>query len=72
MRQADGPTVIKIGGSCALSLDLRRWAETVAACGGQAVVVPGGGPFADAVRSTQPRMGFDDAWDVWIVRPAGV
>jgi 5-(aminomethyl)-3-furanmethanol phosphate kinase len=61
MRQADGPTVIKIGGSCALSLDLRRWAEMVAACGGRVVVVPGGGPFADAVRSTQPRMGFDDA-----------
>jgi 5-(aminomethyl)-3-furanmethanol phosphate kinase len=24
------------------------------------VVVPGGGPFADAVRAAQPRMGFDD------------
>jgi dihydroneopterin aldolase len=61
MRQADGRTVIKIGGSCAVSLDLRRWAATVAACGGRAIVVPGGGPFADAVRAAQPRMGFDDA-----------
>ena len=24
------------------------------------VLVPGGGPFADAVRAAQPRMGFDD------------
>ena len=61
MRQADGPTVIKIGGSCAASLDLRRWAATVAECGGRAVIVPGGGPFADAVRAAQPRMGFDEA-----------
>jgi aspartokinase-like uncharacterized kinase len=58
---ADGPTVIKIGGSCASSLDLRRWTATVARCGGRAVVVPGGGPFADAVRVAQPQMGFDDA-----------
>jgi aspartokinase-like uncharacterized kinase len=60
MRPADGLAVIKIGGSCALSLDLRRWSATVAECGGRAVVVPGGGPFADAVRAAQPRMGFDD------------
>jgi dihydroneopterin aldolase len=52
--------VIKIGGSCASSLDLRRWTAAVAECGGRAVVVPGGGPFADAVRAAQPRMGFDD------------
>jgi len=61
MRQADGPTVIKIGGSCAPSLDLRRWTALVAGCGGRAVVVPGGGPFADAVRAAQPTLGFDDA-----------
>jgi 5-(aminomethyl)-3-furanmethanol phosphate kinase len=61
MRPADGPTVVKIGGSCASSLDLRRWTASVAQCGGRAVVVPGGGPFADAVRAAQPRMGFDDA-----------
>jgi dihydroneopterin aldolase len=61
MRQADGPTVIKIGGSCASSLDLRRWTAMVAGCAARAVIVPGGGPFADAVRTAQPRMGFDDA-----------
>jgi dihydroneopterin aldolase len=61
MRETDGPTVIKIGGSCASSLDLRRWTAMVAGCGGRAIVVPGGGPFADAVRAAQPRIGFDDA-----------
>ncbi len=61
MRRADGLTVIKIGGSCASTLDLRRWTAAVAGCGGRAVVVPGGGPFADAVRVAQPRIGFDDA-----------
>ncbi len=55
-----GLTVIKIGGSCAASLDLRRWTGAVAACAGRVVIVPGGGPFADAVRSAQPVMGFDD------------
>src|SRR5690242_12114188 len=60
-RHVDGPTVIKIGGSCAPSLDLRRWTAVVAGCGGRAVIVPGGGPFADAVRAAQPTMGFDDA-----------
>src|SRR5262245_37296687 len=57
----DEPAVIKIGESSTSSLDLRRWTAAVAACGGRAVVVPGGGPFADAVRAAQPRMGFDDA-----------
>jgi len=32
----------------------------VVACAGHIVLVPGGGPFADAVRDAQPRMGFDD------------
>ena len=61
MPHRDGLTVIKIGGSCAGSLDLRRWTAAVAACTGRIVVVPGGGPFADAVRTAQPVMGFDDA-----------
>jgi len=61
MPRRDGLTVIKIGGSCAGSLDLRRWTGAVAACAGRVVVVPGGGPFADAVRAAQPVMGFDDA-----------
>ena len=61
MLRGDALTVIKLGGSTAFALDLRRWAATVAECGGRAVIVPGGGPFADTVRAAQLRMGFDDA-----------
>ena len=53
-------TVIKLGGSHAFSPTLRVWLGVIAGAAGEAVVVPGGGPFADAVRSAQPRMGFDD------------
>jgi aspartokinase-like uncharacterized kinase len=54
------PVVVKLGGSFAFSKHLRDWIETLAACAGRVVIVPGGGPFADAVRLAQPRMGFDD------------
>ncbi len=53
-------TVVKLGGSFAGSPHLEAWVRALARCGGRAVVVPGGGPFADAVRAAQPRMGFDD------------
>src|SRR5258708_31927511 len=55
-----GPTVIKLGGSFAFSADLGDWIAALAACAGRAVIVPGGGPFADAVRAAQVQMGFDD------------
>ncbi len=55
-----GPTVVKLGGSFALSSRLRAWIAAIAACAGRTVVVPGGGPFADAVRAAQVRMGFGD------------
>lgn len=55
-----GPTVVKLGGSFAFSPCLREWIEAIAACAGRAVIVPGGGPFADAVRTAQASMGFDD------------
>jgi dihydroneopterin aldolase len=54
------PTVIKLGGSFALSADLRDWIAAIAGCAGRAVIVPGGGPFADVVRAAQAQMGFDD------------
>ncbi|MGA9321411.1 MAG: dihydroneopterin aldolase [Xanthobacteraceae bacterium] len=54
------PVVVKLGGSFAFSEQLRNWIEALAACGGEVVIVPGGGPFADAVRLAQTRMGFDD------------
>src|SRR5580700_8482139 len=57
---SDRPIVVKLGGSFAYSDYLRDWIEALAACAGRVVIVPGGGPFADAVRSAQTRMGFDD------------
>ena len=43
--------VVKLGGSLAGSRHLADWVGALAACGGRSVVVPGGGPFADAVRA---------------------
>ena len=60
MRGASGPTVLKLGGSYAFSPFLKNWIDAVKDCAGCVVLVPGGGPFADAVRAAQPRMGFDD------------
>jgi aspartokinase-like uncharacterized kinase len=60
MRGVVVPTVVKLGGSYAFSSALKSWIDAVAACAGRVVVVPGGGPFAEAVRVAQPRMGFDD------------
>jgi len=61
MDRSDGPVVVKLGGSFAFSPHLRAWIDALAACAGNVVIASGGGPFADAVRSAQPRMGFDDA-----------
>jgi dihydroneopterin aldolase len=60
MRHAKGLTVVKIGGSHAVADHLKEWLRAMAGCAGHAVVVPGGGPFADTVRLSQPKMGFDD------------
>jgi aspartokinase-like uncharacterized kinase len=54
------PAIVKIGGSLAFSPHLKDWLEAIAAEAGAVVVVPGGGPFADAVRAAQAAMGFDD------------
>ena len=53
-------TVLKLGGSFAFSPHLPRILQAIGSVGVPLVVVPGGGPFADAVREAQPRMGFDD------------
>lgn len=60
MSGADIPVVVKLGGSFAFSTHLPDWIEALAGCAGRAVIVPGGGPFADIVRTAQARMGFDD------------
>ncbi len=57
---SDGLTVVKLGGSHALSPLLPGWLRAIGHAGGRVVVVPGGGPFADAVRAAQPAMRFDD------------
>jgi len=60
MRDSANITVVKLGGSQACSPHLRDWLAAIARGAGGVVVVPGGGPFADAVRAAQPIMGFDD------------
>jgi 5-(aminomethyl)-3-furanmethanol phosphate kinase len=55
------PVVVKLGGSFAFSPFLRDWITAIAACAGRAIIVPGGGPFADAVRAAQAPMGFNDS-----------
>jgi len=52
--------IVKLGGSHAFSQHLAAWLDALARAAGRAVVVPGGGPFADAVRAAQPTIGFDD------------
>ena len=53
--------VVKLGGSLAGSPHLRPWLGAIAAAGGPAAaVVPGGGPFAAAVRETQHLMRYGD------------
>lgn len=57
--------VAKLGGSLAGASEREAWLGALAitsACPGRGlVVVPGGGPFADAVRRAQAPLRFDDA-----------
>lgn len=52
--------VVKVGGSYAHFPRLRDLVAALEMGAGRAVIVPGGGPFADCVRREQGRMGFDD------------
>jgi aspartokinase-like uncharacterized kinase len=53
--------VVKLGGSLHDAPALRAWLRRlVDVPGPPRVVVPGGGPFADAVRGLQPRLGFGE------------
>lgn len=56
------PVVVKLGGSLAREPVLRDWLALLAQAGaaGQAVVVPGGGAFADQVRAAQELWRFSD------------
>ncbi|MDQ3774784.1 MAG: amino acid kinase [Pseudomonadota bacterium] len=53
--------VVKIGGSLAYAAELPAWLAALALQGGgRAVIVPGGGPFADLVRRAQAHQGYAD------------
>lgn len=53
--------VVKLGGSLFGDPLLHDWLSTISQRGkGRVVVVPGGGPFANAVRIAQNQTGFDD------------
>ena len=55
------PWVVKLSGSLYDAPQLKPWLSALAqCCRGRAVIVPGGGPFADQVRSAQRRWSFDD------------
>ncbi|MFC7400479.1 uridylate kinase [Chelatococcus sp. GCM10030263] len=61
MNRPEKPTaVVKIGGSLYGTARLDRVVAEVLAAPVPSVIVPGGGPFADAVREAQRRLGFDD------------
>ena len=65
--------VVKLGGSLALSGQLRSWIEALTGQGGglgrrarpalapDMIIVPGGGPFANRVREMQASLGFNDS-----------
>ena len=52
--------IVKLGGSHASGPHIRDWLAAILAEAGAIVIVPGGGPFADAVRTAQASMGYDD------------
>jgi aspartokinase-like uncharacterized kinase len=52
--------IVKLGGSHAGGPHLKDWLAAIAAEAGSMAIVPGGGPFADAVRTAQTSMGYDD------------
>jgi len=52
--------IVKLGGSHATGPHLKDWLTAIAAEAGSIVIVPGGGPFADAVRTSQASIGYDD------------
>lgn len=63
MRAPAAPIVVKLGGSLVADAPrLRAWLAHLAdGAAGPCVVVPGGGPLAEAVRTSQAALGFSDA-----------
>jgi aspartokinase-like uncharacterized kinase len=52
--------IVKLGGSHATGPHLKDWLAAIAVEAGSIAIVPGGGPFADAVRIAQSSIGYDD------------
>jgi 5-(aminomethyl)-3-furanmethanol phosphate kinase len=61
MAELNSLIIVKLGGSHAFAKHLIAWLDALVLGAGRVVIVPGGGPFADAVRTAQATMGFDDA-----------
>jgi dihydroneopterin aldolase len=53
-------SIVKLGGSHVNGPHIKDWLAAIVAEAGAIAIVPGGGPFADAVRTTQAPMGYDD------------
>jgi aspartokinase-like uncharacterized kinase len=58
---APAPVIVKLGGSLWNNRNLKRWVTAICDAGAPIALVPGGGPFADAVRVAQAVMHFTDA-----------
>ncbi|MEQ1695043.1 MAG: uridylate kinase [Hyphomicrobiaceae bacterium] len=54
------PLVLKLGGSLTGSDRLHSILDLITRAQRPVIIVPGGGPFADAVRTLQPKLAFDD------------
>jgi aspartokinase-like uncharacterized kinase len=59
--KGERPLVVKVGGSIAETGRLASVLSMIAGARIPVVVVPGGGPFADAIRNLQSEMQFNDA-----------
>lgn len=55
------PLILKLGGSLAQSARLQATIALIARGQRPVIIVPGGGPFADAVRSIQPELAIADS-----------
>ena len=53
-------SIVKLGGSQANGPHIKDWLAAIATQAGAIAIVPGGGPFADAVRTAQAGIGYDD------------
>ncbi|HLP69745.1 MAG TPA: dihydroneopterin aldolase [Rhizobium sp.] len=54
------PLVVKLGGSTAGSKEMQQWIDLLADASLPLVLVPGGGPFADHIRTMQMPLGYSD------------